>query len=90
MDSALHQRGLKLGVDFSVMILGSVDVASEHLARFDVTGNSNAEKAGFVRARIVRERIAGRVAAARAPITCRSIVGERVGSAAVAKISNPM
>ena len=32
------------GPDLSLVILGSVDFRSEHLDRFDVVGNSNAEK----------------------------------------------
>ena len=48
----------------SVMLLGSVDVTSEHVARFDVTGNSNAEKLDLfervVKARIMGDRIAPR------------------------------
>jgi DNA-binding LacI/PurR family transcriptional regulator len=64
LDSALHERGLKPGVDVSVMLLGSVDVSSEHVARFDVTGNSNAEKLDLFE-RIVRARIAGDLGAPR-------------------------
>jgi DNA-binding LacI/PurR family transcriptional regulator len=58
LEGTLHERGLKLGVDMSVMLLGSVDVDSEHVARFDVTGNSNAEKLDLFE-RVVRSRIEG-------------------------------
>jgi DNA-binding LacI/PurR family transcriptional regulator len=58
LETTLQDRGLRLGIDMSVMLLGSVDVASEHVARFDVTGNSNAEKLDLFE-RIVRARIAG-------------------------------
>jgi hypothetical protein len=64
LEGTLHERGLKLGRDMSVMLLGSVDVTSEHVARFDVTGNSNAEKLDLfervVKARIMGDRIAPR------------------------------
>jgi len=58
LEGTLHERGLKLGVDMSVMLLGSVDVASEHVARFDVTGNSNVEKLDLFE-RVVQSRITG-------------------------------
>lgn len=58
LDGAMNERGLKLGVDLSVMLLGSIDVSSEHVARFDVTGNSHAEKLDLFE-QIVRARIAG-------------------------------
>jgi DNA-binding LacI/PurR family transcriptional regulator len=64
LEGTLRERGLKLGRDMSVMLLGSVDVTSEHVARFDVTGNSNAEKLDLfervVKARIMGDRIAPR------------------------------
>ena len=44
VDRALSALRLAPGADLSVMILGSVDFPSEHLDRFDVVGNSNAEK----------------------------------------------
>lgn len=58
LDAALHKKGLKLGRDFSILLLGSVDVASEHVARFDVVGNSNSEKLDLFE-RVVRSRIEG-------------------------------
>ena len=44
VDRALGALRLVPGADLSVVILGSVDFQSEHLDRFDVVGNSNAEK----------------------------------------------
>lgn len=44
LDAALRQRGLRSGEDISLLLLGSVDVPSEHVSRFDVVGNSDAEK----------------------------------------------
>lgn len=58
LDGPLIERGLRLGVDLSVMLLGSIDVPSEHLERFDVIGNSHVEKLDLFE-RIVRSRIAG-------------------------------
>lgn len=58
LERALHARQLRPGIDFSVMLLGSVDFPSEHVARFDVTGNSNAEKLDLFES-VVRARIAG-------------------------------
>lgn len=44
LDRALVDNRLRPGRDLSVVVLGSVDFPSEHLERFDVVGNSNAEK----------------------------------------------
>ena len=44
LDSVLSEKNLRLGEDVSILLLGSVDVASEHVTRFDVVGNSDAEK----------------------------------------------
>lgn len=58
LDAALRQRGLRSGEDVSVLILGSVDVASEHVSRFDVVGNSDAEKLDWFEA-VVTARLEG-------------------------------
>ncbi len=44
LDAALRDRRLRSGVDMSVLLLGSVDVPSEHVSRFDIVGNSDREK----------------------------------------------
>jgi len=44
LDHALGDLGLRCPSDLSVVMLGSIDNHSEHLGRFDVVGNSNAEK----------------------------------------------
>lgn len=58
LDGALHAKGLRPGIDFSVMLLGSVDFRSEHVALFDTVGNSNAEKLALFEA-VVRALVAG-------------------------------
>lgn len=58
MDAALHERGLRPGVDVNLLLLGSVDVPSEHVSRFDVVGNSDAEKLDLFE-RVVTARIEG-------------------------------
>ena len=44
LDHALGDLGLRSASDLSVVMLGSIDIPSEHLNRFDVVGNSNDEK----------------------------------------------
>lgn len=44
LDAALQERGLRSGEDVSLLLLGSVDVPSEHVSQFDIVGNSDAEK----------------------------------------------
>jgi DNA-binding transcriptional regulator YhcF (GntR family) len=44
LDAALRERRLRSGVDVSLLLLGSVDVPSEHVSRFDIVGNSDREK----------------------------------------------
>lgn len=44
LDHALGDLGLLSRAELSVLMLGSVDNPVEHLDRFDVVGNSNAEK----------------------------------------------
>lgn len=44
LDAALQEKRLKSGVDVSLLLLGSVDVPSEHVSRFDIVGNSDREK----------------------------------------------
>lgn len=58
LDAALHERGLRPGIDVSLLLLGSVDVASEHVSRFDVVGNADAEKLDLFE-RVVTARIEG-------------------------------
>lgn len=58
MESVLRERGLRPGRDLSVMLLGSVDVVSEHVSRFDVVGNSDAEKLDLFE-QVVQSRIEG-------------------------------
>ncbi|PHR52757.1 MAG: hypothetical protein COA47_17510 [Robiginitomaculum sp.] len=58
MDRALAARSLRSGVDFSVMLMGSIDFQSEHLAHFDTTGNSNDEKLAMFE-KVIRARISG-------------------------------
>lgn len=58
LDSALTERRLTLGEDIGVMLLGSVDVDSEHVTRFDTVGNRNSEKLDLFE-RIIRGRING-------------------------------
>ena len=57
LERAFSNIGQEIGRDVSVVILGSLDFPSEHLGRFDVVGNSNAEKL-----RVFEEVIADRVA----------------------------
>lgn len=58
MDSALRNKGLRPGRDLSLLLLGSVDVPSEHVSQFDIVGNSDAEKLDLFES-IVTSRIAG-------------------------------
>jgi len=58
LDRALGECRLLPGKEFSIIVLGSVDVESEHVARFDIVGNLNSEKFDTFE-RIVHERIAG-------------------------------
>ncbi len=44
LERAIHELGPAVHENLSVVMLGSADFASEHLNRFDVVGNSNAEK----------------------------------------------
>jgi len=64
MDAALSERQLRLGVDVSVVLLGSVDVPSEHVRRFDVVGNSDAEKLALFE-NVITARIEGEKSAPR-------------------------
>ncbi len=57
LDVALKSLGAMVPEDLSIIILGSVDLTSEHLGRFDVVGNSDAAKLEAF-SRIVDERIA--------------------------------
>ncbi|MBB4124408.1 GntR family transcriptional regulator [Martelella radicis] len=59
LERALFELGLEAGRDLSVIMLGSTDFQSEHLGRFDVVGNSHAEKLAVFE-RIIAERIADR------------------------------
>ena len=59
LERALSDAGQDIGRDISVIVLGSVDFPSEHLGRFDVVGNSNAEKLTLFEA-IIADRIAMR------------------------------
>lgn len=58
LDAALHDRHLRPGADVSLLLLGSVDVPSEHVSQFDVVGNSDAEKLDVFE-RVVTARIEG-------------------------------
>lgn len=58
MNSALQNKGLRPGRDFSLLLLGSVDVLSEHVSQFDIVGNSVAEKLDLIES-VVTSRIAG-------------------------------
>ncbi|MBV1868326.1 MAG: GntR family transcriptional regulator [Marinosulfonomonas sp.] len=58
MSRAMQARGLRAGIDFSVILMGSVDFHSEHMAQFDTIGNSNAEKLDLFES-VVRARIGG-------------------------------
>ncbi len=58
MDSALRNKGLRSGQDISLLLLGSVDVPSEHVSQFDIVGNSDAEKLDLFES-IVMSRIKG-------------------------------
>ncbi|MCI5074539.1 GntR family transcriptional regulator [Oricola sp.] len=58
LERALSEIGQEAGKDVSVILLASVDFASEHLGRFDVVGNSNAEKLKVFE-ELVADRIAG-------------------------------
>lgn len=44
LERAIHELGAPVRDNLSVVMLGSTDFASEHLNRFDVVGNANAEK----------------------------------------------
>lgn len=58
MDAALHDKRLRAGRDVSLLLLGSVDVVSEHVRQFDVVGNSDTEKLDLFE-RVVAGRIEG-------------------------------
>jgi DNA-binding LacI/PurR family transcriptional regulator len=58
LERALTNVGQEIGRDLSVVLLGSVDFPSEHLGRFDVVGNSNAEKLKVFET-VIADRIAG-------------------------------
>ncbi len=59
LERALSDIGQGIGGDLSVVLLGSVDFPSEHLGRFDVVGNSNAEKLDVFET-VISDRVAGR------------------------------
>ncbi|WP_165354645.1 GntR family transcriptional regulator [Tropicimonas sp. IMCC6043] len=44
LDAALHETRPMLDRQVSLLLLGSVDMPSEHVRRFDIVGNSDAEK----------------------------------------------
>ncbi|MCG7622162.1 GntR family transcriptional regulator [Epibacterium sp. Ofav1-8] len=58
LDAALQEKNLKLGEDVSLLLLGSVDVPSEHVSRFDIVGNSDREKLDLFET-VVTARIKG-------------------------------
>lgn len=58
MDAALRNKGLRSGRDVSLLLLGSVDVPSEHVSQFDIVGNSDAEKLDVFE-QVVTSRIEG-------------------------------
>ncbi|WP_424929967.1 GntR family transcriptional regulator [Amaricoccus tamworthensis] len=64
LDAALRERGIRPGSGFSILLLGSIDMLSEHVDQFDVVGNSNAEKLDLFE-RVVRARINGDASDAR-------------------------
>ncbi len=64
MDAALRQRGLQSGADLSLLLLGSIDVRSEHVSKFDTVGNSDAEKLALFE-QVVSARIDGDTAASK-------------------------
>lgn len=59
LERALSDIGQEAGKDLSVVLLASVDFTSEHLGRFDVVGNSNAEKLAVFE-ELITDRVAGR------------------------------
>lgn len=57
LDQSLNQLGWRTPEDLSVILLGSTDRVSEHLSKFDVVGNSDADKlARFVQ--VINDRMA--------------------------------
>lgn len=64
LSSVMQDLQLRLGKDISVVVLGSVDVSSQHVDRFDVVGNSDAEKVDVFE-NVVTERIKGSTAPTR-------------------------
>jgi DNA-binding transcriptional regulator YhcF (GntR family) len=64
MDAALQEKALRPGVDVSLLLLGSVDVPSEHVSQFDVVGNSDTEKLNLFD-HVVTARIEGSLEAPR-------------------------
>jgi len=57
LDQSLRRLGWQTPEDLSVILLGSIDRVSEHLSKFDVIGNSDADKlAQFVR--VINDRMA--------------------------------
>lgn len=59
LERAIHELGPAVHENLSVVMLGSTDFASEHLNRFDVVGNSNAEKFDLFEA-LLADRVAFR------------------------------
>lgn len=59
LERALSDIGQEAGRDLSVVLLGSTDFTSEHLGRFDVVGNSNADKLEVFET-VIADRIAMR------------------------------
>lgn len=57
LERALCDIGQEIGRDLSVVLLGSTDFSSEHLDRFDVVGNSNAEKLAMFE-KVIADRVA--------------------------------
>lgn len=57
LDRALTEIGCAAGGNLSVVLLGSTDFTSEHLGRYDVVGNSNADKLNVFE-EIIMSRIA--------------------------------
>lgn len=58
LEMVLRELGVEIGRDLSVVMLGSVDFASEHMNLFDVVGCSNAEKLDWFE-KIMLLRVAG-------------------------------
>ncbi|MGR3662959.1 MAG: hypothetical protein ACU0CA_17530 [Paracoccaceae bacterium] len=56
LERALSDLNQKIGVNLSVILLGSIDNPSEHIQRFDVVGNSQAQKLDTFE-KIIIERI---------------------------------